>query len=76
MNEIEKGIQEAYDSKPFVGHFKLLAGLHNEGGRTYQRGEIIHSKSHLLRLNPLNPNLMPKFEEVEAPPEEAKAKTA
>jgi len=31
--------------------FKLLSGIHNEGGNTYYAGDIIDSKSDLLKHN-------------------------
>ena len=43
--------QAAYDAKPVVGRFRVLMGKHHEGGRTYQTGEIVESKSDLLKLN-------------------------
>lgn len=86
MNRVEKGIKETYDKKPYVGWFRVLAGSHTEGGRTYLgkrphptkrdnegipiilEGEIIHSKSNLLGLNPRNERWERKFEKVDPPP--------
>ena len=58
-----------------MAKFKLLRGIHSEGGKTYVPGDIIDSKSDLLAHN-TTPNA-PRFEEVrsrskkqEAPPED------
>ena len=86
MTDAEK-IQAAYDKLPFVGYFRVLAGSHTEGGRTYLskraqaapgvvgcEGDIVHSKSHLLDLNPADRDQARKFEQIEPPkPKAAKA---
>ena len=45
--------------------FKLLRGFHREGGRTYEPGEIIDSKSDLSRHNSRNPHRPQKFQKLE-----------
>jgi len=39
--------------------YRVLIGLHREGGRTYQTGELVFSRTDLTRLNRGGP---PKFE--------------
>lgn len=34
-----------------MARFRLLSGIHNEGGRTYKPGETIDSKTDLNRFN-------------------------
>jgi len=41
--------------------YRVLIGLHREGGRTYQTGELVFSRTDLTRLNRGGP---PKFEAV------------
>jgi len=41
--------------------YRVLIGLHREGGRTYQTGELVFSRTDLTRLNRGGP---PKFESV------------
>ncbi len=40
--------------KKFFGRFLLLAGSHNEGGRTYKRGDVVDSASDLNQMNAPN----------------------
>ena len=59
-----------------MARFRVLRGLHNESGRTYQAGEVVDSKSDLTKFN--RPNSV-KFERVleETPaPQEAVAVAA
>lgn len=42
--------------------YRLLHGLHHEGGVTYRTGAVFRSKSDLLRLNGVK--VMPKFEKL------------
>ena len=34
-----------------MAKFKVLAGGHREGGKTYRRGDIVESNSNLLKMN-------------------------
>lgn len=34
-----------------MARFRVLTGKHREGGRTYKTGEVVDSKSDLLKLN-------------------------
>ncbi len=85
--EAEK-IKANYDKLPFVGYFRVLRGSHNEDGRTYRGlrrdpksddpdarllGEIVHSKSDLLELNPANAAMYARFEKVDTPLKEAES---
>ena len=53
-----------------MARFKVLTGKHHEGGRTYKTGEIVDSKSDLLKLN----RGSRKFERVTKEDDEALAK--
>lgn len=37
--------------KPIFGKFKLLQGVHREGGKTYEKGDIIPSVTDLAKHN-------------------------
>lgn len=43
--------------------YQVLAGQHREGGKTYNKGDVVDSKTNLLRLNA--DGLDPKFRRVE-----------
>ena len=51
--------------------FKVLRGMHAEGGRTYEVGSIVDSASDLCTLNYVSS--APRFQRVESDPEEVSA---
>lgn len=53
--------------------FRVLAGVHSEGGRTYYKGDIVDRKSDLNRLN--SPGSL-KFEHVPDEPKRSSKDTA
>jgi hypothetical protein len=42
---------KAYEDLPVVDSFRVVRGRHHEGGRTYAKGEVVESKSDLLKHN-------------------------
>lgn len=39
-----------FNAKPVVGSFQVMEGFHNEGGKTYEKGEVVESRSNLDRF--------------------------
>lgn len=58
-------ITDHYKNAEFVGYFKLLRGSHCEGGVSYQKGDVIHSKANLENMNQLPDSI--KFLRVNGP---------
>ena len=46
--KIERQMQAAYDQLPYVGWYRVLAGSHHEGGRTYLANDALHTKSTVM----------------------------
>ena len=44
----DREIRAAYKLKPFVGWYRVLAGRHSEGDRTFGPGDVVHTKSSVL----------------------------
>lgn len=63
--------QKAYDAKPVFGRFEVLRGKHQEGGKTYKKGEFVDSKSDLNKLNGTSPGSQ-KFKQVGVTGEQGK----
>jgi hypothetical protein len=65
--EIKQKKLERYNARPTFGKFRLIRGSHNEGGKTYKKGDTFESKSNLLLHN--TPGVQPKFVKVKRNPE-------
>jgi len=48
---MKESIMTTSSDRPIFGRFKLLQGVHSEGGKTYTQGDIIDSASDLCKHN-------------------------
>lgn len=49
LEQSKKDRRAAYLAKPIVGKFRVLRGSHNEGGKTYHRGDVVESRVDLVK---------------------------